>query len=70
MKNSIFIIFLSIVFGFSNISQHVQYGRSFWDTYFARQVHMLFAFSSNSGPNGNKDRLYFLPKVKIWVGGK
>ncbi len=52
MKNSIFIIILSIVFGFSNISQYVQNGHSFWDTYFTKQVHMLFDFQSN--PDLNK----------------
>lgn len=47
MKNSIFIIFLSIVFGFSNISQHAENGRWFWGNYFARQAHLLFDFQSN-----------------------
>ena len=47
MKNSIFIIFLCIVFGFSNITQHVQNGQRFWDNYFTKQVHMLFDFQSN-----------------------
>jgi len=50
MKNSILIIILSILFGFSNISLYLQNGRSFWETYFTRQVNMLFAFSPNSGP--------------------
>lgn len=49
MKNSIFIIFLSIVFGFSNISQQMQNGQWFWDNYFARQINMLFELQSNRG---------------------
>jgi len=47
MKNSIFIIFLSIVFGFSNITQHMQNGQWFWENYVTKQVQMLFDFQSN-----------------------
>jgi hypothetical protein len=46
MKNSIFIIFLSIVFGFSNITQHMQNGQWFWENYVTKQVQMLFDFQS------------------------
>jgi hypothetical protein len=47
MKNSIFIIFLSIVFGFSNITQHMQNSQWFWDNYITKQVHILLDFQSN-----------------------
>ncbi len=47
MKNSIIIIFLSIVFGFSNIPKPLQNGRWFWDTYFTKQVDKLFDFQFN-----------------------
>ncbi|CAN5212630.1 hypothetical protein BH09BAC3_BH09BAC3_25840 [soil metagenome] len=47
MKNSIIVIFLSIVFGFSNVSQHMQNGIWSWDNYFTKQVHRLFDFQSN-----------------------
>ncbi len=49
MKKSILTIFLSIVFGFSNLSQQIQNGQWFWDNYFARQIHRLFDFPSNPG---------------------
>jgi len=38
MKNYIFIIFLSIVFGFLNIPQQMQNELWFWGNYFTRQI--------------------------------
>ncbi len=42
MKNSIFVIILSIVFGFSNISQQQPIERWIWDNTFAEQIYRLF----------------------------